>query len=34
MTYLIDAKGVIRHRGINGKALDKSIEELVAEIRN
>ncbi len=34
MTYLIDAKGVIRHREINGKALDKSIEELVAEIRN
>ena len=34
MTYLIDAKGVIRQRGINGKVLDKSIDELVAEIRN
>ncbi len=32
MTYLIDAKGVIRHRNIRGEVLDRAIAELVAEV--
>ena len=31
-TYLIDKDGVIRHKNLRGKALDKAIEELMAEM--
>ncbi len=30
-TYLIDAKGIIRHKNLRGKKLDAAIEELMAE---
>jgi hypothetical protein len=29
--YVIDAKGVIRHRDLRGDALEKAVDELVAE---
>ena len=31
-TYLIDKDGVIRHKNLRGEALDKAIEELMAEM--
>ena len=31
-TYLIDKDGVIRHKNLRGEALDKAIEELIAEM--
>ena len=31
-TYLIDAKGVIRYRGLRGDPLDAAIEGLLAEL--
>ncbi len=31
-TYLIDKDGVIRYKGLRGKALDTAIEELMAEM--
>ena len=30
-TYLIDAKGIIRHKNLRGEELDEAIEELMAE---
>ena len=30
-TYVIDAKGVIRHRNLRGGALDRALENLLAE---
>ena len=30
-TYLIDAKGIIRHKNLRGDELDEAIEELMAE---
>ena len=32
-TYLIDHKGVIRHKGLRGDALDKEIRNLIAEAK-
>jgi peroxiredoxin len=29
--YVIDAKGVIRHKGVQDDALDKAVEALIAE---
>jgi hypothetical protein len=29
--YVIDAKGVIRHRDLRGEALEKAVDDLVAE---
>jgi thiol-disulfide isomerase/thioredoxin len=29
--YVLDAKGVIRHKGLRGEALEKAVEELVKE---
>ncbi len=29
--FVIDAKGVIRHRGVRGKAMDEAVEKLLAE---
>ena len=29
--YVIDAKGVIRHKGLRGEELEKAVEKLVAE---
>ncbi len=31
-TYLIDAKGIIRYKGLRGNSLDKAVEELLAEL--
>ena len=30
--YIIDAKGVIRHKGLRGDELEKAVEKLVAEV--
>jgi thiol-disulfide isomerase/thioredoxin len=30
--YVIDAKGVIRHKGLRGEELEKAVEKLVAEV--
>ena len=31
--YVIDAKGVIRFKGVSGKALDKAVDSLLAELK-
>lgn len=31
--YILDAKGVIRHRDLRGKEMEKAIEALIAEIK-
>ena len=31
--YVIDAKGVIRHKGIRGEELEKAVEKLLAETK-
>lgn len=30
--YILDAKGVIRHRGLRGKAMDDAVDKLLAEM--
>jgi len=31
--YVIDAKGVIRFKGVRGDAMDKAVDELLAEMK-
>ena len=31
--YVLDAKGVIRYKNVRGEAMDKAIEELMAEMK-
>ena len=33
-TYVIDAKGVIRHRNLRDVALEKAVDDLLAEMEN
>jgi hypothetical protein len=30
--YVLDAKGVIRHKGVRGEAMDKAVDGLLAEL--
>ena len=32
--YVLDAKGVIRYKGVRGTAMDKAVDTLLAEIEN
>jgi hypothetical protein len=32
MIYVLDAKGVIRYKGTGGKALDRAVDQLLAEL--
>ena len=32
--YVLDAKGVIRYKGVRGVAMDKAVDTLLAEIEN
>ena len=32
--YVLDAKGVIRYKGVRGEAMDKAVDTLLAEIEN
>src|SRR5436190_12826969 len=32
MTYVLDAKGVIRFKGVQGEALDRAVDQLLAEL--
>ena len=32
--YVLDAKGVIRYKGVRGAAMDKAVDTLLAEIEN
>jgi len=31
--YVLDAKGVIRYKGVRGEAMDKAVDELLAEMK-
>ncbi len=31
--YVMDAKGVIRYKGVRGEAMDKAVDKLLAEIK-
>ncbi len=32
-TYVLDAKGVIRYKNVRGEAMDKAVDELMAELK-
>lgn len=32
--FVLDAKGVIRYKGVRGEAMDKAVDTLLAEIEN
>ncbi|MFT7617558.1 MAG: hypothetical protein ACI97A_001197 [Planctomycetota bacterium] len=32
--YVLDAKGMIRYKGVRGEAMDKAVDGLLAEIEN